>query len=290
MKVVGIYKFAGSTGGATQVIVTFADGQQWFEREGQVDEIDVQAASGTSEPSCATRSAKALPGYTVRTGVEQAKQETSDVGSFIDILGYVLIGIGVVSTLAGAFIIFNTFWITVGQRIKELGLLRTLGASRRQLLDQRDGGGAARRRDRVDRSGVVAGLGVAKGIGALFDPSASGYRSPACTSRPDGDPGAAGRHRRHAGGVVRARRCAPPGSRRWRRSARARSCRRGWLARKGKIIAPIVAILGLGAGRARPVRGVRHGAGVALIGAGALLLLFGVALTRAVRRAARWRA
>ena len=71
----------------------------------------------------------------MRTGVEQAKQESKDVAaSFIDILGYILLGIGVVSTLAGAFIIFNTFWITVGQRIKELGLLRTLGASRRQLL------------------------------------------------------------------------------------------------------------------------------------------------------------
>ena len=87
----------------------------------------MQAASGTSKTELRDAVAKALPGYTVRTGVEQAKQESKDVGSFIDILGYVLIGIGVVSTLAGAFIIFNTFWITVGQRIKELGLLRTLG-------------------------------------------------------------------------------------------------------------------------------------------------------------------
>ena len=36
--------------------------------------------------------------------------------------------------LVGAFIIFNTFSITVAQRVSEFGVLRTLGASRRQIL------------------------------------------------------------------------------------------------------------------------------------------------------------
>ena len=40
---------------------------------------------------------------------------------------------GVVAVVA-AFLIFNTFSITVAQRIREFGLLRTLGASRRQIL------------------------------------------------------------------------------------------------------------------------------------------------------------
>ena len=39
-----------------------------------------------------------------------------------------------VSLFVGAFIIFNTFSITVAQRTREFGLLRTLGASRRQVL------------------------------------------------------------------------------------------------------------------------------------------------------------
>ena len=34
----------------------------------------------------------------------------------------------------GAFLIFNTFSITVAQRVREFGMLRTLGASRRQIL------------------------------------------------------------------------------------------------------------------------------------------------------------
>ena len=36
--------------------------------------------------------------------------------------------------VVGAFIIFNTFSITVAQRTREFGLLRTLGASRGQIM------------------------------------------------------------------------------------------------------------------------------------------------------------
>jgi putative ABC transport system permease protein len=279
VKVVGIYKFAGSTGGATQVIVTFPDGQTWFERVGQVDEVDVQAASGTSDAQLRDAVAKALPGFTVRTGVEQAKQESKDVAAnFIDILGYILLGIGVVSTLAGAFIIFNTFWITVGQRIKELGLLRTLGASRRQLLvsvmaEALIVGVIA------SALGIVAGLGVAKGIAALFD--AVGFGIPV------------GAMHLSTGTIIlamavgvgvtlvasfvpalRSTRIPPVAA--IREGAQLPP---GWLARKGKILAPIVAILGL----ALVAVGlfVASGTGPVLlsIGAGALLLLFGVALT-----------
>jgi putative ABC transport system permease protein len=39
-----------------------------------------------------------------------------------------------VSLVVGAFIIFNTFSITVAQRTREFGLLRTLGGSRRQIM------------------------------------------------------------------------------------------------------------------------------------------------------------
>ncbi len=166
--VVGIFDFAASVGGATQVLVTLEDGQQWFEREGQFDEIDVVGADGVSEEALRDRVRAAVPDLTSRTGVEQAKQESADIGSFVDILGYALIAIGVVSTLAGAFIIFNTFWITVGQRIKELALLRTLGASRRQLLTSVLAEallvGAI-----ASVLGILAGLGVAKAIAALFD-------------------------------------------------------------------------------------------------------------------------
>ena len=39
-----------------------------------------------------------------------------------------------IALFVGAFIIFNTFSITVAQRMREFALLRTLGASRRQVM------------------------------------------------------------------------------------------------------------------------------------------------------------
>ena len=276
--VVGIFKFAGSVGGATQVFVTFQDGQQWFERSGQVDEIDVEAASGVSEAQLRDSVAQALPGYTVRTGVEQAKQESADIGGFVDILGYILIAIGVVSTLAGAFIIFNTFWITVGQRIKELGLLRTLGASRRQLLTSVM---AEALLVGVIASvvGIFAGLGVAKLIALLFD--AIGFGLPV------------GSLSLGVGTIIVAmvigigvtliasfvpalRSTKIPPVAAIREGAQLPP---GWLARKGKIIAPIVAVLGLVIVAIGLF--VADGTAPVLIslGAGALLLLLGVALT-----------
>src|SRR5207245_496376 len=40
----------------------------------------------------------------------------------------------IIALLVGAFMIFNTFSITVAQRTRENGLLRALGASKRQVL------------------------------------------------------------------------------------------------------------------------------------------------------------
>jgi putative ABC transport system permease protein len=278
VKVVGIFKFAGSVGGATQVFVTFADGQQWFERSGQVDEIDVQGAGGVSETQLRDAVAQAVPGYVVRTGVEQAKQESSDVGGFVDVLGYILIAIGAVSTLAGAFIIFNTFWITVGQRIKELGLLRTLGASRRQLLTSVMAE-ALLVGVLASVVGIFAGLGVAKLIALLFD--AIGFGLPVGGI--------------HLGGgtvivalaigigvtlmasfipALRSTKIPPVAA--IREGAQLPP---GWLARHGRIIAPIVAVLGL-AVVAFGLFGADGTAAVLIsLGAGALLLLLGVALT-----------
>ena len=70
----------------------------------------------------------------VRTGAEDSQQESKDLSQ---ILGYLTIGLlvfGLIALLVGAFVIFNTFTITVAQRTREFGMLRTIGASRRQIL------------------------------------------------------------------------------------------------------------------------------------------------------------
>ena len=70
----------------------------------------------------------------VRTGAEQAAKDTSDLESNLSFIRTFLLIFAYVSLFVGAFIIFNTFSITVAQRTREFGLLRTLGASRCQVM------------------------------------------------------------------------------------------------------------------------------------------------------------
>ena len=75
---------------------------------------------------------------------------------------------GGVAILVGAFTIFNTLSITVAQRTRELGLLRMVGAARRQVL-----GSVLVEALAIgvlaSVVGLVAGLGLAKALDALFD-------------------------------------------------------------------------------------------------------------------------
>src|SRR5207244_3520763 len=73
------------------------------------------------------------PTAQVRTVTAQVKQETKDVG-FVGIIQKILLGFGGVALFVGAFVIFNTISITVAQRMRELATLRTIGASRRQVM------------------------------------------------------------------------------------------------------------------------------------------------------------
>ena len=65
---------------------------------------------------------------------QEAAKQTSDLEANLGFLRTFLLVFAYVALFVGAFIIFNTFSITVAQRTREFGLLRTLGASRWQIL------------------------------------------------------------------------------------------------------------------------------------------------------------
>ena len=79
-----------------------------------------------------------------------------------------LLALSGAALLVGAFIIFNTFSITVAQRSREFALLRSLGATRAQILLVV---AAEALVIGVTASvlGLFAGLGIAAALGALFD-------------------------------------------------------------------------------------------------------------------------
>jgi putative ABC transport system permease protein len=168
--IVGILTFAGgqSFGGAGAGILTLAEAQRVTGERGRYDQLDVAAAGGVSSPALRDRIRAVLPSTVdVRTGAEQAAKETSNLEENLSFLRTFLLVFAYVALFVGAFIIFNTFSITVAQRTREFGLLRTLGASRRQILRSVlfEGallgiGGSA--------IGLLAGIGLAPALDQLF--------------------------------------------------------------------------------------------------------------------------
>ena len=70
----------------------------------------------------------------MQTAQAQDRFTLDGLKMFIGIITTVLLVFGFVAVLVGAFTIFNTLSITVAQRSREFGLLRMVGAARRQVL------------------------------------------------------------------------------------------------------------------------------------------------------------
>ena len=70
----------------------------------------------------------------VRSGEAQAQQSTKETNGFLSIIQDFLLAFGGVALFVGSFVIANTLSITIAQRTRELATLRTLGATRRQVL------------------------------------------------------------------------------------------------------------------------------------------------------------
>jgi putative ABC transport system permease protein len=151
--------------------------QTLLHREGRYDGIAVAAKHGTS-PAQLVRAIKPLlpASLQVKDSAAQAKSDAKDINDGMAMIRWVLLGFGAIALLVGGFVIFNTLSITVAQRTREFATLRTLGASRKQVM----------RSVRLEGLvigllasviGLVTGLAIAKGMVALF--AAMGVELPA---------------------------------------------------------------------------------------------------------------
>ncbi|MEV5490332.1 ABC transporter permease [Streptomyces bobili] len=136
VEVVGIATFRTTNPGAALV---FLDPEVAATRLlGSADlatSVSVEAADGVTDAELKTRIAAALGSgpYDVRTADEQAKSAAENLGGFLDVIKYVMLGFAGIAVLVGVFLIVNTFSMLIAQRTRELGLLRALGADRRQV-------------------------------------------------------------------------------------------------------------------------------------------------------------
>jgi len=167
----GIVTISGvdSFGGGVIAVMTLPEAQRMTAHENAFDEIEVSAKPGVSPQELKARIAKIVPPrIEVRTGQEQAAKEVHDIKTgFLNFLRTALLAFAGISLFVGAFLIFNTFSITVAQRTREFALLRVLGAKRRQVMRSVLAEGLA---IGVIGSAVGLGLGilVARGLKALF--------------------------------------------------------------------------------------------------------------------------
>jgi putative ABC transport system permease protein len=169
-EVVGVAKYGevDSLGAISFVVFTLPAAQQLLGREGQYDAISVAAKEGTSEDELVSAISPVLPRSTeVVSASAEAEEQADEVSQFTSIFRYFLLAFAGIALFVGAFVIFNTFSITVAQRTREFATLRTIGASRRQVL------GSVLLESFVigllaSLIGLALGLFLAEGIQALF--------------------------------------------------------------------------------------------------------------------------
>jgi putative ABC transport system permease protein len=167
--VTGIAKFGSvdSLGGATIALFDVPTAQKVLNKHG-FDAVAVAAKDGVSPEHLIDEITPTLPSNAIaRTGEQQAKEDGESVGGFVKIIRYFLLAFGGIALFVGGFVIFNTLSITVAQRTRELATLRTLGASRRQVLRSVivEGGVQGLVASVV---GLAAGIGLAIGLVALM--------------------------------------------------------------------------------------------------------------------------
>ena len=190
--------------GATIIAFPLPSAEQLLTKPGYVQQINVAVKPGADVNAVIAGVNGAVPAnLEAVTGAVAAQQMANQVNQFIGIINTFLLTFALIALFVGAFLIANTFSILIGQRTRELALLRAVGASRSQVTRSMLGEALV-----VGLGGSVVGLAIgipiALGLQALL--GAFGFAPPA-----DGHPGAAAHHHRVPTGGHR--RHAPIGSR-----------------------------------------------------------------------------
>jgi putative ABC transport system permease protein len=135
--VVGIARFGSvdSPGGASFASFTLPAAQRLIAEPGRLDGIGVVADDGVSRDELVERLSGILPdGTEAVTGDVLTKENQDAIAAGLSFFGTFLLVFALIALFVGSFIIYNTFSIIVAQRMREMALLRAIGASRRQVL------------------------------------------------------------------------------------------------------------------------------------------------------------
>jgi putative ABC transport system permease protein len=169
-RLVGLTKLGeASWGGASIAGLLLPEAQRITDKGGELDQILIAADEGVSEETLKRRVEQRVgaPSLLIETAKENAERNSNQIRDDLGFLRIALLVFAFVAVFVGAFLIFNTFSITVAQRVREFGMLRTLGAGRGQIL-----GSVTVEALAIGMLGALLGLAggyaIAVGLNALF--------------------------------------------------------------------------------------------------------------------------
>ncbi len=150
------------------MLMDIAPAQELLERVGRLDSIDLMVHGDV--PAAAGRLRRELP-----PGVDVAppSQRLRNMEGLISAYRYNLSVLSAIALFVGMFLIYQSVTVSVVSRRREIGLLRTLGMTRRQVLILFLGEGAV--------SGAVGGL-LGVGLGVLLARGAARLMGQSLTS------------------------------------------------------------------------------------------------------------
>lgn len=167
--ITGIATWAGADSplGASITAFTPQTAARVLGQPGMVSQFNVAAAPGVSQDTLVRRLRTAIhdPGIEVVTGQAVTAQSQQTVHQALRFIGIFLQSFGLIALFVGSFVIFNTFSIVVAQRLRELALLRAVGASRRQVMAAVLGESLIIGLT-ASAAGVVTGIGLAAALKA----------------------------------------------------------------------------------------------------------------------------
>ena len=177
-RIVGIFGVGelDSMAGATVVTFDLPVAQQALGKQGVVDAVLIKAQPSADIGQLRTAVQKAVGGgVEVLTGQQVADNTTKSIDQGLGFFSAMLMVFSSIAIFVGAFIIYNTFAVVVVERTRELGLLRSIGASTRQLI------GSLLAEAAVvglvaSLAGIALGAGVCIGLTSLF--AATGMELP----------------------------------------------------------------------------------------------------------------
>lgn len=170
--------------GATVAAFDPVTAQTVLDSEGLYTNIDIAVADGADRGEVQAAIAAAIPsGTEVVTGRQVAEETSESISEIVSIFRWVLLGFAMVALFVSAFLINNTFQIIINQRLRELALLRAVGASGNQV-----------RRMVITESMLIAGVAtvlgffggivVSKLLTAVFNAGGAGFPDAATVIEP----------------------------------------------------------------------------------------------------------